>query len=871
MNNPGIWYTLAGLLLATQISASLAQSKDSDDLDSLLGPSPSANAQSPAPAPAPAAPETQPESHGGQAPADAASSTSAPAPADNPAAAATEPAATDVPGVAETTASAPRGANAGAKGPAASRMVEEIVVTAQKREESLQDIPLSVSAFSANKLEAMGVQTIEDLPNITPGLTITNAAGFNEAFLRGVGTDAFLPGADPSVPFYTDGIPILGSQGSSDTLGKIERVEVLKGPQGTLFGTNSVGGAINIITPDPNQEFSGDAQVAYGNYNAKSVLAYANVPVLNNVAFNISGFFNDQTNFYTNVAGPVIGIWSYGGRVKVRWDITSSISNTLTASLQKVSDNGGVSFDETRIAPVFASVFQANPYSPKDRKLDFNGFFAGAILNNNLLADTIDWKAPWVETKLIGSAQRTKDDFVQTTFGTGTQPLLLARNYSPANQYTAELQLLSTPDTPFGDRFSWVGGLFYIYSSGGGNPFYFVAAPGLISALGSAAAGPGGQQLTTALTALLTPLTSIAGLNLASGVPIENSGVIAGLSASAYFQGTVKIIDSLSLVLGGRYQHTHKDLEGSRTFVGLTNGSQLTLFQNSVPTLYADQFSPRVALQWKPFDPETQFYASWARGYKTPTYNTVNLLGSTFGPIKPVLPQKNDAYELGLKTELFDQTLRLNAAVFYTKEKELLEGFVSVLTGGVVSYDNVPAARIKGAEGDALWIPLPDFDPGFVLTASVSYLNAKYTDYPNGRGFDDDTGLAFGQGFPLPLLPPRNLSGNDIVRTPNLTYNASISQTLPIGRGSFELALDGNFNSGYYFLPQDSDLYRCNAYYLLNMHLTYTYDPWHTQITGFVKNLTSQTYFQSEFTDDFGTSVVVNDPRTFGARLKWSF
>jgi iron complex outermembrane receptor protein len=153
----------------------------------------------------------------------------------------------------------------------------------------------------------------------------------------------------------------------------------------------------------------------------------------------------------------------------------------------------------------------------------------------------------------------------------------------------------------------------------------------------------------------------------------------------------------------------------------------------------------------------------------------------------------------------------------------------------------------------------------------VSYLNAKYTDYPNGRGFDDKTGLAFGNGFPLPLLPARNLSGNWIVRTPNLTYNASVTQTVALGDGTVEMAVDGNYNSGYYFLPQDSSLYRCNAYYLLNAHVTYTYDRWHTQVTGWVKNLTNQTYNQSELTDDFGTQVVVNDPRTFGVRVKWSF
>ena len=289
----------------------------------------------------------------------------------------------------------------------------------------------------------MGIQTIQDLPNITPGLTITNNAGFTEVFLRGVGTDAFLPGADPSVPFYVDGIPLLAEQGDSDTFGKIDRVEVEKGPQGTLFGTNSVGGAIDVITPNPKQELSGEVQAGYGNLNAKHVDTFVNVPVTDNLAFNLSGFANQQNNIYTNVAGPVWPIWSYGGRLKVRWDITSNLSNTFTGFYQQVSDNAGLSFDETRIAPVFAAGFQPDPFPPSERKLDDNGFASGAMLHNQLLSDTLDWKGSWLEVKAIGSVQRLKDDFVQTTFGTGSPlPYLLAQNRSPANQDTGEVQLV---------------------------------------------------------------------------------------------------------------------------------------------------------------------------------------------------------------------------------------------------------------------------------------------------------------------------------------------------------------------------------------------------------------------------------------------
>ncbi len=198
-------------------------------------------------------------------------------------------------------------------------------------------------------------------------------------------------------------------------------------------------------------------------------MGYVNAPITDNLAFNFSAFANKQENYYTNVAGPVWPIWSYGGRLKLRWDITDHLSNTFTGSYQQVSDNAGLSFDETRVAPVFALDFPADPYSPKERKLDMVDFDAGAMLHNQLLADTIDWKMPWVETKLIGSIQRTKDaDFVQTTFrhraaadiaGSGS-PVLPIRTPPSCSSCRRRTRRSAT-------RFTWVGGLFYIYSTGG--------------------------------------------------------------------------------------------------------------------------------------------------------------------------------------------------------------------------------------------------------------------------------------------------------------------------------------------------------------------------------------------------------------------
>lgn len=155
---------------------------------------------------------------------------------------------------------------ADAKTPSKNRFVEEIVVTAQKREENAQDVPISVTAFSGDLLEAKGIDDPSKLSSVTPGLTYNIATGFTFIYIRGIGSDAFLT-ADPSVASYIDGVYYPFSSGLSQSFGKVERVEVLKGPQGTLFGRNSTGGAISITTETPSTSFNGSIETAYSRFN----------------------------------------------------------------------------------------------------------------------------------------------------------------------------------------------------------------------------------------------------------------------------------------------------------------------------------------------------------------------------------------------------------------------------------------------------------------------------------------------------------------------------------------------------------------------------------------------------------------------------
>ncbi len=748
-----------------------------------------------------------------------------------------------------------------------SRLVEEIVVTAQKREENLQEVPIAISAFSAEKLDAFGIQSAQELDRVTPGLTISSSVGFTLAYLRGVGTDAFLPGADPSVPFYLDGVPLITAQGSADTLGRIDRIEVLKGPQGTLFGRNATGGAISIITPNPGDEVSGDLKVELGQYNASNIVGYLSTPIVDGLGISLAGYSSQRDNYYVNELGPVIDIYSRGGRAKLRWEVSDTFFLTATGSYQELSTNAGLTFETTRPAAILGLPLPADPAADRRIRSDT---LSGATNEGTMFALTAEWLLPWTDVKFIGSDQRLEAPFVVADLDGTEVPLANVNSLSQVTkQRTAELQFLSNSESPFSDRFQWVAGLFYLESSGGFNPIAFDLAPQLLTRI----LPNGGASLSSLLNGVLGVLNLPP---LFDTVRLLNYGVLESQSYSVFAQGTFNATDTVDLTLGLRYQHEERNLVGARTTFPLANGTEVPLFpliggSYDLPELEAKQLSPRVALQWRPFDSPTQIYTSWSRAYKSPTYNTVHLLGELLGPIEPVREEKVDSFELGIKTDLFDDTLRLNAATFYTKQKDLLTGFVAVLSGGVVTYDNAGNAEIFGAEADAIWTPMPELNPGLALVGAVSWLDSEYTHYPDGRGYDETSGLAFGPGI-LPLGAPRDFSGNRIVRTPEWTYTLGLNQRIEVGQGSaVEVGIDTYYNSGFFFLPQNSELYKRGAYQTWSARVSYFYEPWNLQLTVFGQNLTDELYNEGLFVSDFGMNQVMSDPRVIGMRMNWSF
>ena len=741
-----------------------------------------------------------------------------------------------------------------------SRFVEEIVVTAQKREENLQDVPISVSAFSAEMLDAKGVDNPADLQKTTPGLTYTTAVGFSLIYLRGVGSDAFLM-ADPSVALYIDGVYFPFAQGLAQSFGALERIEVLKGPQGTLFGRNAVGGAINIITKAPSSEHELSVQTSYADYDQLRLRAHTNIPVTDEFAFSVSAFYNSEDTYYEGSTSDGVALpqdTGKGARVKARWVPAENLDLTLSAF--RLNQSGAGSLFTPNIAPsqLFRTIIQ--PQQGFDADLSYPVL---SNLNNTVFYAEVNANFAPFDVKLLASDQDIQTAYSYDYDGSDVPIAGFDAEKQYARVKSAELQLLSNPSSWGADWLNWIGGVYCFTGKQGFDPVNF-ALVDFDLAGGSLAGAQVPRVLTDALISVLGPLDVVPNLRL----PLK--ALLGTDSIAAFAQATATVTDWFSVTIGARYQVEDRSVLKSSSHVetlsgdflpvplcdGVNGGDLTGCFD---PNFDLDRrtksFKPKVSFDFRPID-DVLVYLSYQQALKSSTFNAVTLYDAP----EFVKPEELDAYEVGVKSKLFDGLMTVNAAAFQYDIENAQVQFVSVVQGGAVSFENAGKTRIRGIDFDTLVLILPDSIDDLVLTASGAFLDGEYTDYRNARGYDEVTGLAFQNG---------DFSGNETVRTPKFSGVLGLSKTFQFGSGALELATDAYYNKGFYFSPQNSEASLQDAYTLLNARISYLYAPWQLRVTVFGSNLTDKRYQAGQFATDFGTNAYLGAPVSYGVRLNW--
>lgn len=720
-----------------------------------------------------------------------------------------------------------------------SRIVEEIVVTAQKREENIQDVPISIQAFGGEALDARGIYNLSSLQKVTAGLQFGNYAGYPLIYLRGVGTDVFLPSEDPSVTTYIDGVYIPTSNGVVQGFGGIERVEVLKGPQGTLFGRNSTGGAISIVTKRPGDEFAASLQGVTGNFDERRVKGFLTTPLGSWLGLNADVIYSDVDHQYTHPDEKVFPERSIAGHARANFHPLESFD--IDVSYLKLHNRGGGASVSKNIRP--SQLFSpAIPDQEDDRTLesDFVGHYQA---RHRLATATIAWRLPWFDAKVIGSDQLLKSYDTKLDFDGSPAPIAI---FATDNQFTdaqsAELQIVSNGGWG-GESLEWVIGAYYYDALAGVDPGFFQGGPGALGFLGLP-------------QAVLDLFDLPNGIDPNNGVELIIAGTQRTRSVSEYFQVTWKALEWLDFTVGGRYQEEVRHLLKTQSDLYLTADRAVTIFRFPLRNAGYTNFSPKAVVSMRPAD-GWMIYTSGAKGFKSGTFNIVTL----YAPGSYVKPEKAVTFDLGSKFDSESGALRLNGAVFHTDIRDLHASFVSLTNGGAITFENAGKARIYGVEFDTTWMPFIAADPGFVVTANGAWLHSRYTKFPNGSGFDPDTGR-FRQNL--------DFTGNTIVRSPKWTGGLGLSQQFEAAwDGEFEVAADGYWNSGFYYDAQNT--VKEGAYALLDARVSYLHRPWHLRATLFGHNLTGEKYHMGLFQNDFGELSTLAYPAQYGMQLNWDF
>lgn len=739
------------------------------------------------------------------------------------------------------------------------RLIEEVIVTAQKREENLSDVPISITAYSQEILDAKGVLDAQDLPLITPGLTLSTSVNFLTVFIRGIGSDAFLT-ADPSIASYVDGIYFPFSNGAVQDFGAVERIEVLKGPQGTLFGRNAVGGAIHVITKSPNlNESEVSLQSIIDESAAMSSRAHVSVPLIEEtLAASLSAIYSHGDNYIDGTSGgkPLQKDETQGARLKLRWSPTDWLEANLAYLKIKQRGVGSSYMPNSQPSPL-GTVIGIQPQDPYTGKANEELHF---FHENETIYGQIDFYLDPFDVRVIAGKQDLLS-YSTLDFDGSAQPLVYFEiQPGGAKVDSVELQLLSNDSSWGSEWMKWIVGAYYFDSETG-----FPNGYGRLAGTDLDDGTLLGIQVPPSVLGLVENITG--GLPLPTG-QVDFVGVVDTNSLAYFSQFTVSLTDWLDLTLGGRYQKDERYIIESSSGLRTSSGNNIPLlhFSGLDDPQWRDKrssFKPKISLEARPssgwIGEEPLLYATWQQAIKGSAYNVVNLIDDP----EYVEAEEMDAYEIGLKTSFFDQNLTLNMAVFLYQLENPQVQFVSLLEGGVISFENAGASEVKGFEIDGLAQLFPSSTENLIFTFSASFLDAEYTDYKNGTGFDPSTGLLRSKSF--------DFSGNKIVRSPDFSTNIGLSKAFNFDNGQLEIAGDYFYTTELHFLAQNSDFGLQEAYGVANLRTSYLYYPWNLRVSLFGKNILDEEYSTSLVLTDFGRNEARARKSQYGLRINWDF
>lgn len=718
---------------------------------------------------------------------------------------------------------------------ASDTLVQELIVTAQKREEQAQDVPIALTALSGEQLQRQGVDGFADLSTRVPSLRFGSGVtgGENVITLRGIGSQNTTSGGDSPVAYNLDGVYLARTTSVDPEFFDIDRIEVLRGPQGTLYGRNSVGGSVNVITKHPTATPGGHVDGLIGDYDAQILRGWANLPLVDKgdsqVLARVTGVWAKHDPYQKNLfkgAGSTHDadgqdFWMLRGQLYVKF--SEGIDFLLIASH---SDNGDPVATKTQWYLVPDRYTGALPFLTNPREIrkntpehfDQENSYVSGTLNVDVGFATL--------TSVTGYADGS---WAQSNDPDGSELTLATNPYWTLDQFqwSEEVRLSSKPsDSPF----SWIIGAFY-FREKVGQTFQFIDT-GLNSP---------------------SPFTD--------NFVFTNGGIYKTESKAVFGQADFDLSKTgsgvpITLTAGIRYTHDNK-----KGFDFLNYTLPRIPFTLEPSKNFDESWSQttfKLGANWKPTE-DILLYANYSTGY----LSGGGLVGNFPGIYQP---EKVDAVEAGFKSTLADNRVIFNGAIYHQKIKDM-QVFVQDITGSRI--DNAGKAHVNGIELEGIATPID----GLRLNAAATFTKAEYDEYTtiNNRFAGPAPGCD-------PVTRLCDFSGNRLVQTPKYTVNLGAQYAFDTGYGQLTPRVDVFWSGDLYFLSANGPLERQGDYTLVDLSLIWTAPGDRWTVEGFVRNVGDEDVISNDglqsntLGNGFGLdNYTYYPPRTWGLRVGVTF
>ncbi|WCM28101.1 TonB-dependent receptor [Sphingomonas sp. QA11] len=749
---------------------------------------------------------------------------------------------------------APDGAvarNVGAVAEDAAVAVDEggdVVVTARRTSERAQDVPIALSVVSGATLERKGGYTLSDVQFQTPSLTAYNSNPRNSSIgIRGIGVSSASDGLDTSVGVYIDGV-YLGRPGMAlADLIDIDRVEVLRGPQGTLFGRNNSAGVLNITTRGPEFEFKGTAEISGGTYNYNQERVSVTGPLIDGLlAFRVTGFNTHRDgvldNIKTGVAANSVG--RSGARVQLLATPASNLTLRLIGDYSIEDDTCCVSATKLVLPASLSATtgrtlqtLAALGYVPRP-SLDYtqNNSIQNMKTDQKGVSLQADWDLGPVTLTSISAWRYWHFNPLQDSDGTPLDVIQVNVAQTKDDQLSQEIRLASRPG-----RFNWQVGAYLFHQ--------VLRDHFILNQFGYDA-----SNFYTTYARLANP--AAAAINIAPGSQYLDDVRTTVDSVAAFGQANYSITDRLTLTAGIRYTHDKRWGRSDTSLVGTPNPATSIPFHYNV-SVTGDNVSYLASIAYK-ITPDILVYGSYSTGYKGSGLN----LNSAVSAGTPLVlePEKVRNWELGLKSQLFDRRLTLNISAFSTDLSGLQANIVP--TNGNRSYlANVGDVRSRGVEVDAS-LKLTN---NLTIDGNGSYNDAKYKSYANAP-------------CPVGVTGVCDLTGKPLFQAPKWVANASIDYHIQLAGGVRPYAIAQYSYRSSTFGTADAGPYsRIDPYSLVNLRLGASFRDGRYDLSAWLNNAFDKKYFQNLSTtaivgtSPFAYAGQLGTPRTAGATFRVNF